>query len=312
MTAPTDTSLLPARRALVTGATGFVGGHLVRRLVTDGWQVHCIVRPGSRLGLLEGWTDRLTLHCHDDTPENLARVVAVSAPAVVLHLASLFLSEHRPDQISSLVSSNVRFGAELLEAMSANGVQRLVNTGTAWQHFHVGASNDYRPVNLYAATKQAFEAILDYYLQTTPLRAVTLKLSDTYGPEDPRPKLLALLARLTAGNGQPLAMSAGEQHVDLVHIEDVCGAYVTAVRRLLDEQTPVGGHEIYAVTSGTTRTLREVVAAYEEAIGSRLPIQWDARPYRVREVMNPWIGGEPLPGWRSKVTLLDGLRTLLI
>jgi nucleoside-diphosphate-sugar epimerase len=134
---------------------------------------------------------------------------------------------------------------------------------------------------------------------------VTLKLYDTYGPDDPRPKLLTLL-RQTAASQRLLAMSPGEQLLDLVHIDDVIDAYARAADRLLADQ--VEGHERYAVSSGAPRPLREVVEVFEEAAGVRLPIRWGGRSYRPREVMRPWDRGRPVPGWHPRVGMLDGFR----
>jgi nucleoside-diphosphate-sugar epimerase len=57
--------------------------------------------------------------------------------------------------------------------------------------------------------------------------------------------------------------------------------------------------------------LREVVLVFEEAAGTKLPIEWGGRPYRSREVMRPWDRGRPVPGWRPRVGLLDGIRRTL-
>jgi nucleoside-diphosphate-sugar epimerase len=289
--------------ALVTGATGFVGAHLVRRLAAAGWDVHALVRPRSDLGRL-GPSVAHT-HTHDGTTEGLIGIVGAARPGIVIHLASLFLAQHTPADVARLVASNVLFGTQLAEAMARHGVTRLLNTGTAWQHFE---NRDYSPVNLYAATKQAFDAVLQYYVEAHGLRAVTLELYDTYGPDDPRPKLLTLL-RQTASGQRLLAMSPGEQLLDLVHIDDVTEAYWLAAECLLADR--VEGHERYAVSSGAPRPLRDVVAVFEEAAGVSVPIRWGGRPYRPREVMRPWDRGRPVPGWRPRVGLLDGFRQAL-
>lgn len=293
------------RTALITGATGFIGSRLARHLLASGWQVHCLVRADSSLAELHGMTGSVTLHPHDGSTEQMLAIVHNSGPDVVFHLASLFLSQHRPDDIERLIQSNLLFATQLLEAMQLAGCSRLVNTGTSWQHYH---NSDYSPVNLYAATKQAFEAILHYYLETTPLRAITLKLFDTYGPGDQRPKLFSMLHKV-AIEMQPHAMSPGEQLIDLVYVDDVIAAFMLAAERLLNSR--VERHEQYPVSSGKPLPLRELVACYEKVLGKELPIEWGARPYRPREVMIPWNRGEALPGWQPKVSLEDGLQRIL-
>jgi nucleoside-diphosphate-sugar epimerase len=289
-------------RALITGATGFVGSRLVHRLVREGCDVHVIVRPASKLDQLDDVKDDIQIHVHDGDTEKLQNIVSVANPDTVFHLASLFLAQHQPKDIVPLIQSNLQFGTQLVEALVQNGVYCLVNTGTSWQHYE---NREYSPVCLYAATKQAFEALLQFYLETTPLKTITLKLFDTYGPDDPRPKLFQLL-KTVSDRQEPLAMSPGEQLIDLVYIDDVIEAYQVAAERLRAGLTRT--HECYAVSSGQPISLKELVCVYEQVTGKKLPIQWGGRPYRPREVMVPWNKGRLLPGWSVKIGLEEGIR----
>ena len=290
-------------RALVTGATGFVGAHLVRALVDDGDTVHAIVRPDSdpdRLRLLEG----ATVHPSDGTVYDLSRIVGEARPDVVHHLAALFIAEHRLEHVAPLIEANLGFGTALLEAMRLHEVDALVNTGTVWQHYE---DAEYDPVCLYAATKQAFEAIVVHYRNTNGLRAITLELTDTYGPNDPRGKLIALLLRL-AREGGGVDISPGEQRLDLVHASDVTRAFRGAAERV--RELAPGAEERYVVRSGEPLSVRELAGLVEDVSGARLDLRWGARPYRAREVMEPARIGETLPGWRAEVPLRRGLEEL--
>lgn len=278
------------RTALVTGATGFVGTHLVRRLVRDGWQVHIISRSDSHFPDMPEFT-QVTNHMHDGSTAGMMSCIAQAKPDVVFHLASLFLSQHAPNDIEPLITSNLLFGNQLLEAMKINGATSIVSTGTSWQHYK---NEDYNPVCLYAATKQAFEAILDYYVQACNFKVITLKLFDTYGIDDPRPKLFNLLIK-AATTGEALNMSAGEQLIDLVHIDDVSWAYLLAAEKLMKHETSI--HEKYSVSSGFPVPLKDVVNKYIDHYKLTTQINWDARPYRFREVMEPWNAGRRLPNW---------------
>lgn len=288
------------RVALVTGGTGFVGGHLAKRLVHEGWQVHILSRKGSKLPHAPEFA-HMANHVHDGSTQNMVECVAQTKPDVVFHLASLFLSQHATKDIESLIQSNVLFGNQLLEAMRVNEVSCIINTGTSWQHYN---NEQYNPVCLYAATKQAFEAILEYYVQACGIKAITLKLLDTYGPDDSRPKLFHLLNK-AAKSCEPLDMSAGEQLIDIVHIDDVVDAYLIAAKRLLDGK--LTKHEAYAVSSGQPLPLKELVRLYAEVTKQIIPVNWGARPYRYREVMSPWTKGQSLPDWHISKNLIDGL-----
>ena len=283
-------------RVLVTGATGFIGSHLVRRLAGSGVEVHAVVRPTSPVERLADLGDAVRLVVDDGG--DLSRPFADVGADVCFHLATRFSAGHGPGDIVALIQDNIGFPTRVADACTRTGVGTFVNTGTAWQH--VGGAA-YRPKNLYAATKQAFEDVLVHFA-AAGLRAVTVNLYDTYGPDDPRGKIVSALAG-AAGSGTPLAMSSGHQLIDLVHVDDVVDALVAAV-----DAPPPGP---YAVSSGDPRTLRELVALVADVVGRPLAVEWGARPDRPDEMLDHWHAGPPVPGWTPRIDLERGLRDLL-
>lgn len=283
-----------------------MGSHVARWLQEDGWEVHVLVRPGSDPALLRAQARGVVLHEHDGTASGALTIVQAADPDVVLHIAALSGSPEDQRDVTELMRSNVLFGTHLLEAMADHGVRDLVNTSTYWQHYE---GRGYNPVNLYAATKQAFETIIEHYVQSCSLRAISLVLFDTYGPGDPRPRLLPTLVEALREGRPPLAVSPGEQLLDLVHIDDVGRAYVVAARLLLEGRCC--SHSRYAVSSGGTFSLRELADHLGHVAGVQPQVSWGARPYRPREVMVPWTGGLPPPGWAPRVGLDEGLRQLV-
>lgn len=281
--------------------TGFVGSHVARHLLDAGAEVHALVRPQARLEQIPDLVDRLVLHEDDGGP--LDERVREAAPEAVLHLATRFLAAHGPADVAPLVLDNVAFGARLADAAAARRVP-FVNVGTAWQHVD-GAR--YRPKNLYAATKQAFEDILAHYDRNAGLPVVTVNLFDTYGPHDHRGKLLAgLLGALRTGT--PLDLSSGEQLIDLVHVDDVARALLRSAALLrAAEDLPTR----CAASSGRPRSIREVVDVLGAVAGRPVPVRWGARPDRRGEMLHPWDAGPPVPGWVPRVDLEEGLRQLV-
>jgi nucleoside-diphosphate-sugar epimerase len=286
-----------SRRALVTGATGFIGSHLAPALAGHGWEVHVIVRPATDPVLVPAG---VAVHVDDGTAEGMAAIAAAADADVCFHLATNFLAAHTAADVPELIEANVLFGTRVAEAMAGLGDRLFVNCSSAWQHYEGAA---YRPVALYAATKQAQEDILRFYAEDGRLRVVTLTLFDTYGPGDRRRKLLRLLAE-AAVSGETMEMSGGEQLIDLLHVDDAVAAFERAAE-LGDGPERYQG---FAVSSGRPRPLREVVAAFEEATGRRIDVRWGARPYRPREMFTPWDAGPRLPGWQPAVELVEGIR----
>lgn len=293
-----------AKKALISGATGYIGSKLCEQLLSNGWQVTAIVRSDGRV-LPAAWAGQVTELAYDGGTQSLIDGVATAQPDVVFHLASLFIAEHRTDQVTDLINSNVLFGTQLIEACARAGVKQFINTGTSWQHYR---SDAYDPVCLYAATKQALEDILDFYSDAFLMKVITLKLFDTYGPGDPRSKIVNLLLR-AARSGELLGMSPGEQALDLVHIDDVTLAFVRCAEHSAS-QAP-GSHERYAVSSGHSLSLRELAALIADIGGSPLNISFGDRPYRQREVMKPSGPANPPPGWTPQVSLQAGLKAII-
>jgi nucleoside-diphosphate-sugar epimerase len=232
-------------------------------------------------------------------------IVSSVQPDAIFHLASFFIAEHHPEDIIQLIQSNILLGTQLVEAMTQNNIYHLINVGTSWQHYQ---NSDYSPVCLYAATKQSFEAILKFYVESTPLKIITLKLFDTYGPWDFRNKLFGLL-QSSSQTQEPLLMSPGKQWMDLVYIDDVVAALLIAVSRIQNQ--PDHSYEDFAVSSGKPVQLKKIIAIYESILGKKLPVHWGAKPYRAREVMFPWNRGRILPGWRPKVDLDEGMKRII-
>jgi len=288
------------KKILLTGATGFIGSHLGPELVGQGFEVHALLRPSSDATQLLP-----AIQIHREGTQSLASTLDQIRPDVIIHLATLFLAQHKMQDIAGLIESNIAFGTRLLEAAVLADVKRFVNASTFWQESEGGG---YNPANLYAATKQAFEDVLIYYTKSSDLTAISLRLFDTYGPGDPRRKLFYHLTQLSQGASTSLKMSAGVQKLNLLHVSDVTRAFVVALE--IVAQQPPSEHVIYQVSSDEPLSLREVVALFEKVRGVSLPIEWGALPYRAREIFEPRSPAPRLPGWQQKIQLMAGLNTL--
>jgi nucleoside-diphosphate-sugar epimerase len=279
---------------LVTGATGFIGGHLVRRLRDDGVDVHALVRPGSTL---EGG---VTGHLVQPDGRHLSALVGELGPTAVYHLATAFKAEHEPDDIGLMLRANVELGTVLADACARACPCPFINVGTAWQRYEGRAG---RPTTLYAATKQAMQDVLAYYGGVRRLPVVTALLFDTYGPRDTRRKLVSLLME-AAHAGTPLDMTDGYQLIDLLHVDDVVEALL-ALPPLADPDAPT--HVARSERSITVRALVDEVAA---ATGKPLAVRWDARPSRPLEMRTDWPLPADIPGWQPRVSLTEGLASV--
>jgi CDP-paratose synthetase len=288
-------------KILISGATGYIGTHLLKRLATQGYELHAIVRPSTNTSVLRA--QGIPFFIFNDDINELSSFISNKKFDGVVHLASLYLSQHTIDQTGPLITSNVLFGTMLLEAATRNQVKWFINTGTYWQHFN---NKSYSPVNLYAATKQAFEDIGKYYSETSSTIFTTIKLFDTFGPNDTRPKIFSLWEK-HAKSGEPLDMSPGKQIINTVYIENVIDGYEQLIKLLSKDGKKLNG-KTFAIGSKQQMTLRKLASLFEKITKTKLPTNWGKRPYRTREVMKPWTKGKSIPGWKPKVSLEKGIK----
>lgn len=269
---------------LVTGGTGFIGKHLCEELKKK-HSVFFLVRPHSSQDKLGANNEFFVFG--DNNILELHKYIQDNNIEGIIHLASLYIQRHNAEDIPNLIQSNLYLGTAVLEAAVNTSVKWFINTGTIWQNYNSPDGEDlYCPVNLYAATKQAFIDVAKFYSETSNIRICTLKLCDTYGPNDTRRKIYSLLEEY-AKSGEVLRMSPGEQKLDILHVDDVVHGFIRLMN-LLNSKGDLLSE--YVLTSGRQVSLRELVSEYESIHAVKLNIEWGALPYREREVMQPYRG----------------------
>lgn len=288
----------------ITGATGFIGSNLVKSLqAKSGSSITAIVRSkqaGEKIKTLN-----LDSYLDDGDTEHLINFFQEQKFDTVIHLASLYLKNHQSQQIESLISSNVLFGTRLLEAAAKSAVKYFINTGTFWQYFD---NKVYSPVNLYAASKQAFEMIARYYQENSNLFFTTLYLNDTYGPGDTRKKILNIWKSMK--DTDSLDMSPGEQQINLLHIQDVVYGYLRLIHLVQSGDLPRS--TTYMLKSNEDLSVKQLAALFEKIAQKKLNINWGGLPYKDREVMTIWDGGTLVPGWEPRVALEQGIKEFIL
>lgn len=295
-------------RALVTGAGGFVGANLVRRLRRDGHDVYGTCRPSGHRGRLAG-VEGLAIHEADlGLPGTADALVGSVSPDWIFHLAAHGAYSWQTDarQISQ---ANLVATVELVDAAERHGVQAFVHAGSSSEYGfkdHPADEDDLpEPNSVYAVTKAAATMYCCHRARAGGLPAVTLRLYSVYGAlEDSRRLIFALLEHGLAGTLPPLV--SPDTARDFVYVEDVCDALVKAAVR-----ADATAGRIYNVGSGKQTNLRELVECVRALLEIPVEPVWGSHPQRSWDT-NVWCASTRRIAreldWSATTDIRDGLR----
>ncbi len=290
------------KNILISGGTGFIGTAFIESLDQEKFNIHVIVRNSSNIYFKRN----VIKHFYSNNYKSIKKIFEKYDIDYVIHFATLFITEHKENEIEKLVDSNITLGLRILEAMKNHNVKLFINTSSSWQYFDTHNDN-YKPTNLYASTKTAFEKILDYYCYSHEFVSHTLIIYDTYGPNDKRGKIIPYLIK-NYHNNITIEMSPGNQKLSFVHIDDIVDAFHIVIK---DSLTKKSGHYKYKLNSDENYSLKQVVNMMNSVSKMNLKVNWGGREYKKREVMFPWQKGKRLPGWTPKINLRNGLKDLI-
>lgn len=289
-------------RVLVTGATGFVGRHVLRALAGHGHEPVCAGAPGDAAA-------DLVLDVRDSG--TLEAALAATQPDAVVHLAGIaFVPVALRDPLSAL-DVNALGTARLLEAVRAAGrpVRVLVVSSAEVygaqppEAMPLPESTELRPANPYAASKVAAEACARAWAASYGLDVVTARPFNHIGPgQDPRfavPSFAGQLAAIAAGGPPVLHVGNLEARRDFLDVRDVAEAYVA----LLANGRP---GEVYNICSGRAVAIREVLRLLISLAG--VPVEVRNDPERMRPSDVPVFVGDATrlretTGWEPRIPL---------
>jgi UDP-glucose 4-epimerase len=256
---------------LLTGATGFLGSHLLESLLEKGHKVVVLKRSTSSIWRIEHLMTQVK--CYNLEKISLNEIFSDNKIEIIIHMATLYKKFENPADVAEMVSSNIGFPSELLvEAVNA-GVKGFINTGTFFEYDcskqPVNESADVKAFNFYAKTKLAFEAILRTYSQQLCIN--NFKLFSPFGEKD-NSKLVPLIIK-SALNEEHLTLSAGLQKLDFIYAKDIANAYMSAIDRIV-EQFYQPEFEVFNLGSGVPLSVRDLVSIVEESLGYRIDVEW--------------------------------------
>lgn len=289
---------------LLTGATGFLGSHLLEALLAVGNEVIILKRSNSNTWRIDHVLKKTK--SYDVDLISLSDVFAQHSFDTIIHLATLYRKFDTAGlDVSEMVESNVSFPTELLELGARNNVKCFFNTGTFFEYncaqLPVNECAAVEPFNFYAKTKLAFEAILSTY--SKQLNIKTFRLFSPYGEKD-NDKLIPMIIRKALSDDR-IELSDGLQKLDFIYVGDIVNAYLKALDSIKEGQA---SYRVYNIGSGVGVSVREVVSIVEQQLGKTLNKVW-GKPSEVdASVVFADISRAGIElDWKPKTSIHDGI-----
>ena len=274
---------------LLTGATGFLGSHLLKALVNKSYEVVVLKRSTSNMWRLKGFENTFKSYDIDQVP--LQKAFEEQYIDTIIHTACVY--GRKGESIQQILETNLMFGIELL------------NTGT---FFNTGTLL-YKYLNYYALSKKQFEEWLQ--LASDKIQVVNLKLEHMFGEQDGNDKFTSWILNELQQEKNIIPLTAGTQKRDFIYIDDVVSAYLTCL-----EQAPqLKAFNDIEVGTGVLTPVKTFVTLVKNTLeklkGSPIETQlnFGALPYREGEIMEPQVDNSMLCslGWQPKRSLEENI-----
>ena len=299
-------NVLAGQRIVVTGATGFLAGHVLRELRAVGAEIVAVVQRSRAAARHAELTEATETHWFEH-PSELPGMVRAARPDYVIHLHAAITTQRTTEAFRDTLASNLIPSLELMSACTELAVKRLILIGSGEEFGSSTGPFDETtlpdPPSPYGASKAAITTYARMFHTVFSLPVVVLRPSVIYGPGQASRMLIPQVMHALR-EGQPIAVTEGRQTRDFIHVADVARGILAAL-----VAQNVLGHS-YNLASGEIVTVRECLEKIGAIAGHGELIQFGALPYKAGEI----FAYEPISAktftalhWRPSVWLEDGL-----
>ena len=277
---------------LLTGATGFLGSALLKRLLKF-YEIVIVKRSFSETGRIKDCLDKVAWY--DIDKEGLQAVFKKHTIDIIIHTACNYGKP--PSGFHDVIESNLHFPILLLNHAIQNKVGYFINCDTVLK----------RTTNQYTLSKKQF---LEWLLfNQHAIHTINLQLETFYGPNDASHKFINMLAQRMLASESSIDLTEGIQERDFIYIDDVVNAFDLILKKIADfesfQEIPIG--------TGQCHSIREVALLVKKIADSDINLNFGALPYRSDELMVSRADTSQLKslGWRVENSLEEGIKEVV-
>jgi UDP-glucose 4-epimerase len=289
----TDQITLPIQRALITGASGFIGLHLCRALLGSGYEVHALSRSEPKVSDTRLHWHKVDLTDSEATRRAFARIRA----DLVWHLCSYAQGERELALVLPTFRGEIETAVNVLASVTESGCRRLIMAGSLEE-----SDPGDVPLSPYAAAKAASRTYARMFHQLYGLPVVMTRIFMTYGPGQSAKKLIPHSIDCML-QGHPLKIASPSRKVDWLYVEDVVQGLlaVAAAPDLEGKSVDLGSGEMVEIC--------DVVCRIQRLINPSALVEFDSSPGRALEQVRCADSATTyaLTGWRPTISLDAGL-----
>lgn len=288
---------LKGKKVVVTGGAGFIGSHLVQRLLNEGSKV--LVLDNLSVGNEEFIPEGALFKKMDIRSRNLDSVMAEFEPDIVVHLAAVHYIPYCNANPEETFDVNVMGTRNVLKASKAK-MFLFSSSAAVYPPLNRPLTEDlYGPIDIYGKTKLICEDLVRLYSE----EAIIARLFNVYGPNDPNLHVIPEIFKQINDGKRELKLGNLTPKRDYIHVDDVCEALIVLLKH--------GNSGKYNVGTGNEYSVKQIVDIISEIIGEEINIIKDAK--RVRKVEREHLLADitkikTKTGWKPKIDLKEGLK----
>lgn len=277
---------------ILTGASGFLGGHLLEALLDAGYNVIAISRATQKIAV-QNTTFPNVSFVELKNIENILDMLDGNIVGII-HTATCY--GRNGEKSSEVLAANVSYPLRLMEMCVNMGVELFINTDTILAKY----------LNTYSITKNHFLEWCKFYSENSNLKIMNLKLQHIYGPRDDATKFTGMIFENLRNEATEIALTPGEQKRDFIYVSDVVDAYLL----LLKNRDGLKKFQSWELGSGEPVSIRHFVETAHSLYESPTLLKFGSLPYRAAEVMLSSSKSTELRsfGWVPKISLIEGIK----